>query len=115
MKDAKDDVETSTDIAIQSRVEAMKRYQHFIEVKSVTIAAMVALQVLGILGAEFDASEADDFAANGDPPLCKEILDISMAQTETEKKEPDGIGNAIWRRPVTFTGVCRQITSCSAG
>ena len=41
-------------------------YEDFIDVKSIAISSVLSLQAAGINGAEFDAPEADRFAADDD-------------------------------------------------
>jgi hypothetical protein len=68
--------------------------EDFLDVKGITITSIFSFQSAGVNSTEFDAPEADRFAADSDASLGKEIFDIAVAQIETIV-EPDGAGNDI--------------------
>ena len=55
---------------------------------------MLSLQSAVINGTEFDALQANRFAADSDASFSQEIFDITVAQVEAVV-EPDGVGNDI--------------------
>jgi hypothetical protein len=68
--------------------------EDFVEVKGITITSEFLFRSAGVNSTEFDAPEADRFAADSDASLSKEIFDIAVAQIEAIV-EPDGVGNDI--------------------
>jgi hypothetical protein len=57
---------------------------------------VLSFQSSGVYSSEFDAPEADRFAANCDASLGQQIFDITVAEVESIVK-PDGIGNdVVW-------------------
>ncbi len=62
---------------------------------------MLPLQSSGVNGSEFDAPEADRFAADGDTSLSQQIFNMAVTQIEAIV-QPDSIGNYIWRESVAF-------------
>ena len=78
--------------------------EDFIDVESVAIASVLSLQSAGINGTEFDAPQANCFAANCDASLSENVFNIQMTQIEAII-EPDGIRNDIWRESVVFVSI----------
>ena len=78
--------------------------EDFVDVKDIAVASMLSFQAAGINGAEFDAPQADRFAADGDPSFSQQVFDVAVAQIEAIV-EPDGVGNNVWWESVAFVGV----------
>ena len=84
--------------------------EHFIDEEGVTITSMFTLQSACINGTEFDASEANRLAADGDTAFSQKVFDISMTQIET-MIEPDSVTDDVWWESVAFVSIHPPVLS----
>jgi hypothetical protein len=78
--------------------------EDFIDVESVAVTAVLALQTTSINSSKLDAPEADRLPSDDDAPLCQKIFNIPMAEIKTVV-EPNSIRNDIGWEPVAFIGI----------
>ena len=69
--------------------------------KKVPPASVLSLQSLSVCRTQFDAPEADRFAADSDPSFSEKVFNISMAQIETIV-EPYSVADDIGRKSVAL-------------
>ena len=86
---------------------AVYLYEDFIDVESVAVTAVLALQATSINSSKLDAPEADRLPSDDDAPLCQKIFNIPMAEIKTVV-EPNSIRNDIGRESVAFIGIHRR-------
>ena len=91
---------------------AIDLHEDFIGGKCIAVASVFPLQPSSVYSTEFDAPEANRFSADYDASLSQKILDIPVAEVETEV-EPDGIRNDIWRESVPFISIHPSIIPIS--
>ena len=75
---------------------AVDLHKDFIDVEGVAVASVLAFQPAGINGSEFDAPEADRFAADGDTSLSEKVFYVTVAEVEAVIK-PDSVTDDVWR------------------
>ena len=91
---------------------AIDLYEDYIDVESVTVASMFSLQSSSVYSSEFDAPEADRFAADSDTAFSEKIFDISVAEIEAEV-QPDGVADDIGRESMALVCIHEPILSKS--
>ena len=89
---------------------AVDLHKDFVNVESINVAAVLALQSTGINGSELDAPETDRFSGYSDASLSEEILYITVTEAESIV-EPNGVTNNIWRKSVAFICIHPPILS----
>ncbi|MEH6517876.1 MAG: hypothetical protein V7742_14445 [Halioglobus sp.] len=55
-----------------------KRYEDFVDVESVAVSSMFALQAASVYRSEFYTPETDGFSGCGDAAFSKEIFNIAV-------------------------------------
>ncbi len=78
----------------------------------ITQATLSPLEPTSVLGTELPAPPSDGLVGDHDPPLCKEILDVTEAQAEAVV-EPDGVADDLRREPVSAVAGCVVIYPAS--
>ena len=73
----------------------------FINVESIAISSVLALQSACMNGAELDAPETDRLPRDDDSSLNEQFFNIAVPEDEATV-EPDSVGDDIWRESVTF-------------
>ena len=84
---------------------ALDSHEEFVQVPSVTQAALSSLECPGVLGAELLTPLSDGLVGDYDPALCQKVFNISEAQAESVI-EPDGMADDIRRKSVSLIGWC---------
>ena len=81
-------------------------YKHLVQVPRIAEATLPSLQPASVFWTELDAPKSDRFIRDGDPPLGKEVLDISKAQTKA-MVEPNGVADDLrWK---SISAVARRL------
>jgi hypothetical protein len=84
---------------------ALDSHEEFVQVPSVTQAALSSLECPGVLGAELLTPLSDGLVGDYDPGLRQKVFNISEAQAESVI-EPDGMADNIRRKSVSLIGWC---------
>jgi hypothetical protein len=82
--------------------------EDLINVEGVAVASVLSLQPAGVNRTKLDAPEADRFAADSDPSLSEQILDVSVTQIEA-MVQPHGIADDFGRESVTLISIHHRI------
>jgi hypothetical protein len=82
---------------------ALDSHEEFVQVPSVTQAALSSLECPGVLGAERLTPLSDGLVGDYDPALRQKVFNISEAQAESVI-EPDGMADNIRRKSVSLIG-----------
>ena len=80
---------------------AIDLHENFIDVESVTVAAMLSLQPSCKNSTKLDALETDRFSGDSDASLSEEILYITVTEAESIV-QPDGVADYVRWKAVTF-------------
>src|SRR5262245_42352019 len=89
---------------------ALDSHEEFVQVPSVSQAALSSPECPGVLGAELLTPLSDGLVGDYDPALCQKVFNISEAQAESAI-EPDGMADNIRRKsPSTARIGSRQRT-----
>jgi hypothetical protein len=85
---------------------AVDSYEDFVQMPSITQAALTPRQLSGIVRTEVLTPESNRLIRHDDSTFGEKILDIPEAQAET-MVSPDGIADDFWRE--TMTVVARPV------
>jgi len=89
-----EDVAVLVDSAPEVALLAADRDDDFVKMPDVAPTGVLALQAMGVLGAEFHGPAADGFVGEDDPAFEQHFLDEAQAEWEPEI-EPDGVGDDL--------------------
>jgi len=82
--------------------------EDFIDVKGVTVAAVVSFQTPGVQIAEFYAPKADRLTCDNNDALSHDIFNVTVAEIESVV-EPDGVIDNIGWESIPLVGIHPKI------
>ena len=93
-----EDISVLVNCAPQILALTLDRHKELVQVPGVAQATFSSLELSSVRCTKLPRPLSDGLVGDDDPALCKEVFDISEAQTESVV-EPDGV--MVWTPPAT--------------